>query len=319
MVETRDIEPSDFDGVPLRKLRAWAENGSPESMYRHSDRWREENDYLAQLAEEIKTALAEAGAVLQSASGEEMQNALNPVVLWTEATAETARAHSIRMLEQGEAFAKLQKKVPSADEEPKSPDQLWLDEQTWSSLGFGASDAEPARARREEQRQQAVAAYEAYDKTSRQNLAASPLFTPPPGSEDQLKGHRREDDDGGGEPPAGAGSAWTGGTAAVAGGGGGVGGGGVVPVAGGGTERPPLPPGGYAGIGSGGQPTGGGAAPGQPAAPRGPAGMAGAGLPGRPAPRDTDDELDHETPDYLVADRGFFDDDIPKTAPPVFE
>ncbi|MDA3650190.1 hypothetical protein LZ318_40085 [Saccharopolyspora indica] len=311
MFGNRAIEPSDFDGTPLRQLRAWAQDGSPDSMYRHSDRWQEENDYLSALVEEIKAKLAEAGAVLESASGEEMQNALNPVVLWTEATAETAKAHSLRMLEQGEAFAKLQRQVPGAAEEQDPPDTHWLKNESWSSLGDGASDTEPARVHNEQQRQQAVAAYEAYDKTSRQHVADSPLFTPPPGSEDETKERDRD-----GEPPSETTrSAWAGG-----GGGGGavVAGGGATPGSGGGADRP-LPPGGFAGIGSGGPTAGGGTGSSQPTAPRGPAGMAGAGMAGRPATRDSDDELDHETPDYLVADRGIFDDDMPKTAPPVFE
>lgn len=305
MVGIRNIEPSDFGGVPMEKLRGWAREGSPSSMFAHSSRWRAENDYLAALAEEIKAKLAEAGAVLQSRSGEEMHNALSPVVLWTEATAETAKAHSVRMMEQGEAFLRLSRAVPGEDEDDQVPRTQWLRDD-WSGFGGGAADVEPAQVHNEKQRQQAVTAYETYDKTSRQHVAASPLFTPPPGSEDEKK--RRGDD----EPPAETGSAWAGG------GGAGVAGGGVTPGGGGGTDRPP-PPGGFSGIGSGGPTAGGGTGSGQQAAPRGPGGMAGAGMAGRPAARDSDDELDHETPDYLVADRGIFDDDIPKTAPPVFE
>ncbi|WP_139274183.1 PPE domain-containing protein [Saccharopolyspora flava] len=45
---------------------------------------------------------------------------------------------------------------------------------------------------------------------------------------------------------------------------------------------------------------------------------AGAGAGARGRGQEGEDDLEHETPDYLVGDQGVFDEDLPKVAPPVF-
>ncbi|MER7082020.1 hypothetical protein ABT308_28020, partial [Saccharopolyspora kobensis] len=47
-------------------------------------------------------------------------------------------------------------------------------------------------------------------------------------------------------------------------------------------------------------------------------GMAGAAAAGRPQGKQGEEDQEHAIPDYLKGDHGFFDDDLPKVAPPVF-
>ncbi|WP_246155190.1 hypothetical protein [Saccharopolyspora hirsuta] len=69
--------------------------------------------------------------------------------------------------------------------------------------------------------------------------------------------------------------------------------------------------------GAGGTGTGSGAGGAGGAGGRG--GMAGAGAAaGRPQGKQGEEDQEHETPEFLKGDHGFFDDDMPKVAPPVF-
>lgn len=110
----------------------------------------------------------------------------------------------------------------------------------------------------------------------------------------------------GARPGAGSGAGGRGGAGAGAGRGLGAGG-----RAGG----PGMGAGGRAGMGGLGGGTGAGGAGG--AGGRGGAG-AGAGAGARGRGQEGEDDLEHETPDYLIGDQGVFDEDLPKVAPPVF-
>ncbi|MER5390959.1 hypothetical protein [Saccharopolyspora sp. NPDC002686] len=80
--------------------------------------------------------------------------------------------------------------------------------------------------------------------------------------------------------------------------------------------------GGRAGIGGpGGSGTGSGSGSGSgsgAAGGRGGVGGAGGAAAGRGQGKPGEEDQEHETPEYLKGDHGFFDDDMPKVAPPVF-
>ncbi|WP_249124754.1 hypothetical protein [Saccharopolyspora erythraea] len=392
-------------------MRKWVESGKgAQPLYDNSAEWSSEKDYLLSLAEKVSTKLNEAGVIMQSKSGEAMQDAVAPVVLWTEVTAENAQAQSQIMTEQGEAFKKVHSSIPASGEEQSVPDDTWIEE-GWDSMWNGQTDAEAAKAHNEKLRQEAVTAFNNYDSASQSTVGASAVFTPPPpgGMETTVSGGQHTGVGGmtpapgggtGGGVPAGSGSAgYSGGSGGFgsggsgSGGSGGSGGGytppstttpnwdgstrgpgdsgwrpgpqgpnnpygpntGIIPPGGGqgpnqgggtgrggsgggrgpgvgaggrsgggvgaGGGRGALGPGGQSGVGAGGRAGVGGGVPGAGGAGgaggRGGAGaMGGAGARGRG--QEGEEDLEHETPDYLKGDHGFFDDELPKVAPPVF-
>ncbi|CAM01403.1 PPE-repeat protein [Saccharopolyspora erythraea NRRL 2338] len=403
MGETRQLEPSDFEGSSLEQMRGWVEGGAgADPLYDQKSAWEGEQKYLTDLAERVNTKLGEAGVVMQSKSGEAMQGAVAPVVLWTEVTAENARAQAQLMSEQGDAFKKVQSSIPASSEEQSVPDDTWIEE-GWDSMWNGQTDAEAAKAHNEKLRQEAVTAFNNYDSASQSTVGASAVFTPPPpgGMETTVSGGQHTGVGGmtpapgggtGGAVPAGSGSAgYSGGGAGGFGSGGsgsgGSGGGytppstttpnwdgstrgpgdgplrpgpqgpspygpntGIIPPGGGqgpnqgggtgrggsgggrgpgvgaggrsgggvgaGSGRGALGPGGQSGVGAGGR-AGAGVPGAGGAGGRGGAGaMGGAGARGRG--QEGEEDLEHETPDYLKGDHGFFDDELPKVAPPVF-
>lgn len=117
----------------------------------------------------------------------------------------------------------------------------------------------------------------------------------------------------GARPGAGSGAGGRGGAGAGRGLGAGSGAG-----AGGraGAGGPGMGAGGRAGMGGLGGAAGAGGAGG--AGGRGGAAGAGAGAGARGRGQEGEDDLEHETPDYLIGDQGVFDEDLPKVAPPVF-
>ncbi|WP_394378419.1 hypothetical protein [Saccharopolyspora spinosa] len=81
---------------------------------------------------------------------------------------------------------------------------------------------------------------------------------------------------------------------------------------------PGVGAGGRAGIGGPGSGAPG-SGPGGPGGAGGRGGAAGAGAAGaRPQGKQGEEDQEHEIPDYLKGDHGFFDDELPKVAPPVF-
>ncbi|MEB3367536.1 hypothetical protein [Saccharopolyspora mangrovi] len=123
---------------------------------------------------------------------------------------------------------------------------------------------------------------------------------------------------GAGRPGTGTGAGARPGAGSGAGGRGGAGAGagrGVGAGAGGRAGGPGMGAGGRAGMGGLGGASGSGVGGAGGAGGRGGAG-AGAGARGRG--QEGEDDLEHETPDYLVGDQGVFDEDLPKVAPPVF-
>ncbi|WP_246110069.1 hypothetical protein [Saccharopolyspora dendranthemae] len=117
---------------------------------------------------------------------------------------------------------------------------------------------------------------------------------------------------GAGRGGAGGAGGGRGGAGAGAGGRGGVGAGGRA-----GAGGPGMGAGGRSGMGGLGGASGAGGAGAGGAGGRGGAG-AGAGAGARGRGQEGEDDLEHETPDYLVGDQGVFDEDLPRVAPPVF-
>ncbi|WP_237710738.1 hypothetical protein [Saccharopolyspora spinosa] len=127
---------------------------------------------------------------------------------------------------------------------------------------------------------------------------------------------------GGGRPGLGGGAGGRGGGAGGAGGrggrAGGAGGRGGFGAGGRGAGGPGVGAGGRAGIGGPGSGAPG-SGPGGPGGAGGRGGAAGAGAAGaRPQGKQGEEDQEHEIPDYLKGDHGFFDDELPKVAPPVF-
>ncbi|WP_344682293.1 PPE domain-containing protein [Saccharopolyspora taberi] len=385
-------------------MQSWVESGKgSQPLYNSSDEWAKETEHLTALAEKVSAKLKEAGVVMQSKSGEAMQNAVAPVVQWTEVTAENTKAQSQLMREQGDAYNKVKSAIPAKSEVQSVPDDNWIEE-GWDNMVNGQTDAEAAKEHNEKLRQEAVTAFNGYDNASQSTVSASAVFTPPPSSTSEVavSGGQHTGVGGmtpapGGGSPAGSGSAgysgggagggYSGGGSGGSGGGGGTGGGGggggsstnpvwnnptqppnqwpdrtgptgpnrpgpgippvVGPVPGGssgpgrpggpgagggrggagggtgaggrsgaGAGRGALGPGGQSGVGAGGGRAGAGGDVG--AGGRGGAGMAGAGAGARGRGQEGEDDLEHETPEYLKGDQGVFDDGLPKVAPPVF-
>ncbi|MFB9567858.1 hypothetical protein ACFFRS_12860, partial [Saccharopolyspora hordei] len=179
MTDTRQIEPSQFDGVDLATMRAWVENGSAQGLYDSADAWKAQETYLRELRSRLDDKLKEVGVVMQSESGEALQNQAVPIALWTEVAADNSLVQSELLRDQGEAFKKVQTSIPGKGEEQEIPDNNWF-EDTWDSLVNGQTDAEAAKEHNEKLRQEAVQAFQTYDSTSQSTVASSAVFTPPP-------------------------------------------------------------------------------------------------------------------------------------------
>jgi hypothetical protein len=397
----RHLPPASFEGAQLAQMREWVQNGGgSEVRYDAASLWDAEDTLLRELKGELEAKLKQAGAVMQSKSGEAMQNQALPVVLWTEVTADQAKLQSGQMTAQGEAFKKVQDSIPAESEEQAVPDDGWLEE-GWDTMWTGSTDAEDAKAHNEKLRQEAVQAFNTYQETSQSNVSSSATFEKPP----EIAVHNPEASGsahptvGGVQSPSSTSSSWAGGSGAGAGAGAGAAGGSAGsgyaggsgsgspagsgsawanpsgPNSGGngdsrgtpGPGRPGAPgypgtgaptaggPGagsggarggsagrggagagrglgaggagraGGPGMGAGGRAGAGGlgAASGSAASGgaggsggRGGAGMGGAGARGNG--QQGEDDMEHETPDYLVGDQGVFDEDLPRVAPPVF-
>lgn len=384
-------------------MRKWVHGGAgAEGLYDQSKNWNSEDQYLRDLKTRIEDKLKQVGAVMQSESGEAMQNQAMPVALWTEVTADNAKVQAEQLTGQGEAFSKVQTSIPAKGEEQDVPDDGWFEE-GWDTFWTGSTDAEDAKAHNEQLRQEGIKAFTAYQESSQNLVAGTPAFSAPPtaavatdssvsstpgpgvggvdssspsstssawaggagsgsgGSAGGAGGSGGSGGSLGSGGAAGTGSAWAntpggganqnpGGTGRVPGGpgtpgmpGGGLGIGG--PGAGGagagrggaggaGGGRGGAGAGGRGGLGAGGRAGGPGMGAGGRsgmgglggasgaggaggAGGRGGAG-AGAGAGARGRGQEGEDDLEHETPDYLVGDQGVFDEDLPRVAPPVF-
>ncbi|MCI2423926.1 hypothetical protein MOQ72_41655 [Saccharopolyspora sp. K220] len=279
MADERQIEPSDFEGTSLDQMRGWIQGGSgAEGLFDKNEGWKSEDRYLRDLKVRLEDKLKQVGVVMQSKSGEALQNQAVPVVLWTEVAADSALAQSELMTSQGDAFKKVQSSVPGKGEEQEVPDDSWIEE-SWDTMWTGSTDAEDAKAHNEKLRQEAVQAFNAYDQTSQSNASSSPVFTPPPesGANVAVTGSNHPNV-GQVQNPSSTSSQWAGGsgtggsgTGGIGGGTGGTGGGG-----GGGYTTTPVwqRPGGPGNPGPYAPRPGGPGGPGQgPGVPGGPGGM----------------------------------------------
>ncbi|QGK69685.1 PPE domain-containing protein [Allosaccharopolyspora coralli] len=310
----RSLEPSNFEGASLEQMRGWVQSGAgAESMNTASEDWAKEHKFLMDLAQEVKAELDGAKVSFQSQSGEAMQNAMSPVVLWTEVAAESANVQSTQMNAQGEAFKTVESSIPAKSEEQEVPDDNFFEE-GFDSMFNGGTDAEKANAANEKLRQEGVRAFDAYGSASSGNVEGSATFTPPPeqgmntainqGSHTSV-GQMQTASAMGASAPAASGSSWAAGgssgggsVAPMGGGAGGVGGsagaggtGGVTPgqtnpnyvgtaPGGGGQSGPGAngPGGSGSGPGRGG---GAGVLPGAPGTGGGSGGRGGSGAGGR--------------------------------------
>ena len=159
-------------------MREWVEDGTPESQFSKAKSWRDEQKYMADLAQRVKDRMSQAGVSIEGEGGEAMQSAVAPVALWTEVSADNAEAQAQRMESQGEAFKKVQTSIPKKGEEQHPPEDNWL-ETAGSWVGI-ASDNEKAQEHNEKLRQEAVTAFQGYDNTSQNNVQSSAVFTAPP-------------------------------------------------------------------------------------------------------------------------------------------
>ncbi|SDP29696.1 hypothetical protein SAMN04487905_10399 [Actinopolyspora xinjiangensis] len=182
MGDRRTLPPSNLDGAQLEQMRSWVNSGKgAEALHEKSRRWRTEEQYMRDLATEVKDRLKKAGAVNQSRGQEAMHNAMSPVVLWTEVAADNAAAEAVRLEEQGQAFSRVHSSIPASSEEKPVPEENVLG-RAWAGLTGGKTDNEQALAHNEKLRQDAVTAFKAYDGASRTTVSATPTFTaPPPG------------------------------------------------------------------------------------------------------------------------------------------
>jgi hypothetical protein len=161
-------------------MRGWVHGGSgAEAARRVADSWRAEEKYMRDLSQRVQDRMKAAGVSIQGQSGEAMQNAVSPVVLWTDVSADNAQAQAQRLDSQGEAFAKLQTSIPAQNEEQHPPEANFL-QQGWAALSGGKTDNELATAHNEKLRQDAINAFRTYDNTSQNNVQSSAVFTPPP-------------------------------------------------------------------------------------------------------------------------------------------
>ncbi|NHD15558.1 MULTISPECIES: hypothetical protein [Actinopolyspora] len=220
MGDRRTLPPSNLDGAQLEQMRSWVNSGKgAEALSEKSARWRAEEKYMRDLATRVKDRLKRAGAVTESKGNEAMQNAMSPVVLWTEVAADNALAEAERMEEQAQAFSKVQSSVPAASEEKPVPEENFFG-QAWAGLTGGKTDNEQALAHNEKLRQDAVTAFKSYDGASQTTISATPTFTSPPeggvetgtrsGSNPEVGGTGPGTGSGGTGTPAGTRSSWSG-------------------------------------------------------------------------------------------------------------
>jgi hypothetical protein len=180
MADTRSLEPAHFDGASLQQMHGWVTGGSGAGpLHDNSALWAKEQQYMRDLANRVRDALTKAQAIMQSQSGEAMQNAVAPVALWTEVAADNALVQSQRLQEQGDAFAKVQAAVPNPNELKPVPEDNWL-QQGWAALTGGKTDSQIASAQNEKLRQDAITAFNAYQSTTQTSVAGTPTFTAPP-------------------------------------------------------------------------------------------------------------------------------------------
>ena len=391
MVDTRSIPPASFEGAQLPQMREWVNGGAgAEALHNKADLWRQEEKFLRDLVERVKGRMAQAHAVIESQGGEAAQNAVAPVVLWTEVAADNAQAQAQTLQDQGEAFAKVKSAIPTPNEEAKVPDNNWFE----SSYDFFANgfqtDTSVAEEHNQKLRDQAAQAFNTYRDTSQNNVAATPVYSaPPPGGMETAVTSSPQSSVGGGSPsfsgggsgasPAGSHSSWSGSLPSGGSSGGSAGGtgghtmpSGSVPSGttptGSAPTMPPsstMPPGsqqpggpgtsglvggmpgagggsgsgsgrgaggvggrgsgagaGRGGVGAGGRAGAGGAGGGRGAAGAGAGGRGANGGPGAGGHgakgKGGEEDEDHYTPEFLKGDQGFFDDELPKVAPPVF-
>lgn len=176
----RQLPPATFEGAQLSQMRKWVNSGGGSgTLYDTASLWQTEDKFLRDLKGEIEGKLKQVGAVMQSKSGEAMQNQAMPVVLWTEVTADQAKLQSEQMTASGEAFKKVQDSIPAESEEKSVPDDSWLEE-GWDNMWTGSTDAEDAKAHNEKLRQDAVQAFNTYQETSQNNVSGSAVFQKPP-------------------------------------------------------------------------------------------------------------------------------------------
>lgn len=393
MGNPRSLEPASFGGSSLEQMHSWVHSGpGAAAMHSMSDLWVQEQQYMRDLANRVRDRMAQAKVVIESQSGDAMQNAVAPVVLWSEVTADNALTQSQRMQEQGEAFSKVQAAVPSPSEMKPVPSDNFL-EKAWASMTGSKTDTQIAQQHNEQLRQEAVTAFNSYQGTSQSSVSGSPTFTaPPPATVDTSVSGGAGPGVGSFGSPGGGGSAGGsagGGSVGSHGGGGQVGGApGTSPNLSGSYAAPPTathsagvgpmptPPsfqpsalgsggagggmsGGFSGLlgGFGGGTAGGGAggsggrlggtgsggvagkgagragagrsgssagragslaAEEEAAAGRGSNSTSQSGAPGRGVGRKGEEDDEHYAPEFLKADHGFFDDELPRVAPAVF-
>lgn len=180
MGNPRSLEPAHFGGSSLQQMHSWVHAGpGANAMHATSELWTQEQKYMKELATRVRDRMAQAKVVIESQSGEAMQNAVAPVVLWSEVTADNALTQAQRLQEQGEAFSKVQAAVPSPSEMKPVPSDNWF-EKTWSSITGSKTDAQIAQAHNEQLRQEAITAFNGYQSTSQSSVSGTPIFTAPP-------------------------------------------------------------------------------------------------------------------------------------------
>lgn len=397
MGHPRSLEPAHFGGSSLQQMHQWVHSGpGANSMHAASDLWSQEQKYMQELASRVRDRMSKAKVVIESQSGDAMQNAVAPVVLWSEVTADNALTQSQRMQEQGEAFSKVQSAVPNPSELQSVPSDNWF-QKTWASITGSKTDTQIAQQHNEQLRQEAVTAFNSYQGTSQSSVSGTPVFTAPPAATVDTSVNSS-----GGGPGVGSFSAPGGGGGGA--GGGATGGGGygsvshgssgsssgvpVIPPVASQAVSPvsthaesftptPTPPsfqspslgtggasgasggigggfsgvlGGFGGGGGAGGSSGGrlsglgaGAESEEEQAGRAGANNAGraalaaeeeeeaaagrgsnssstsqSGMGGRGSGKKGEEDDEHYTPEFLKGDHGFFDDDMPRVAPPVF-
>ncbi|GAA2345299.1 hypothetical protein GCM10009854_22600 [Saccharopolyspora halophila] len=176
----RNLPPASFEGAQLAQMREWVQKGGgSEVRYNAASMWDAEDKLLRGLKGELEEKLKQAGAVMQSKSGDAMQNQALPVVLWAEVTADQAKLQSEQMTAQGEAFKRVQDSIPGEGEEQAVPDDSALEE-GWDNFWTGSTDAEDAKAHNEKLRQDAVQAFNTYQESSQSNVSGSAVFQKPP-------------------------------------------------------------------------------------------------------------------------------------------
>ncbi|NYH80549.1 hypothetical protein FHR84_003915 [Actinopolyspora biskrensis] len=220
MGDRRTLPPSNYDGAQLDQMRSWTNGGTGSGpLQEKAELWRSAEKYMRDLATQIKDRLKKAGAVTESKGDEAMQNAMSPVVLWTEVAADNALAEAERMEEQAQSFSRVQSSVPAGSEEKPVPEENFFGK-AWAGLTGGKTDNEQALTHNEKLRQDAVTAFKSYDGASQTTISATPTFTAPPaggvdtgtrsGSNPEVGGMGSGSGSGGTGTAAGTRSSWSG-------------------------------------------------------------------------------------------------------------